>query len=224
MEKQEDVLQYVEQLNAQTHEEMFEALKKYAVEHYVPIMEDIGIDFLCQLARVKKPKVIIEVGTAIGFSAIRLAHACLDVQIYTFERNETRLQEARKNIEAFNLSHRIHVVAGDALETYSQLPKDLNADFLFIDAAKGKSRQFLENFEPFLNRDPLIIIDNVLFKGYVVSDEGLTRRKKQLVRKIKDFHQWIMAHPHYHTVIVPIGDGIALCTRKKNSIEGVREA
>lgn len=215
MDKQKEILQYVEELNAWTHEEMFETLKQYATQHHVPIMEDIGIDFLCQLARVKSPRVIIEVGTAIGFSAIRLAYACPEAMIYTFERNEARIQEAKKNIAAFQLSDRIHIIEGDALETFSELPLDLHADFLFIDAAKGKSRQFLENFEPFLSDEPLVVIDNVLFKGYVVSDEGLTRRKKQLVRKIRDFHQWMMAHPAYHTVIVPIGDGIALCIPKK---------
>lgn len=218
MENQDELLQYVQLLNANEQEQMYQQLIAYAKENHVPIMEDIGIDFLCQLARIKKPKIMIEVGTAIGYSAIRLAHTCPEAQIYTFERNETRIQEARKNIKQFGLTEQIHMIEGDALETFEQLPKNLGADFLFIDAAKGKSRQFLESYTPYLNNDPLIIIDNVLFKGYVISDEGLTRRKKQLIRKIKDFHQWITNHPDYATVILPVGDGIALCTKKQRSM------
>lgn len=214
MENQDQILQYTEFLNAINPPDVYGELIEYAKENHVPIMEPVGINFLCQIVQIQQPRCAIEIGTAIGYSAIRLAHVCPQMYIYTFERDADRVFQAKSNIQKFQLENRIRVMEGDALEISHCLPLGLHADLLFIDAAKGKSRQFFETYEPYLSENPLIVFDNILFKGYIVSNEGLSRQKRSLVRKIKDFHQWMVQHPNYHTTVIPIGDGLAVCTRK----------
>ncbi|MGE6629139.1 O-methyltransferase [Bacillus sp. NPDC077027] len=192
-------------------------LEAYAKLHHIPIMEKVSIELLLQLLSMKNPKKILEVGTAIGYSAIRMANALPDADIYTIERNAKRYEEATHNIEQFHLKERIHVFFGDAIESAGTVQTMAPYDVIFIDAAKGQYKRFFELFEPMLADDGIIITDNVLFKGLVArnyEEEIEDKRKRQLIGKIDSYNQWLMSNPNYQTCIIPVGDGMAISTKR----------
>ncbi len=187
-------------------------LKEYASIHNVPIMQEDGIDFLTTFIIKKQIKNVLEVGTAIGYSAIMMARCNKDVHITTIERDETRYMEALKNIKKFDLEDRITLIFNDALN----VKLDEEFDLIFIDAAKGKNKDFFEHFENNLTMNGYIITDNMYFHGYVEKDESEITSKNILgiVRKIKDYTYFLENHMLYKTTIYDIGDGIAVTERR----------
>ncbi|MYL72011.1 methyltransferase domain-containing protein [Halobacillus litoralis] len=190
-------------------------MESEAEKQRVPIMEPLGIDFLMQLLRIHQPKKILEIGTAIGYSALRMLEACPGSHIITVERDEQRYKEALKNIKAMNAEEQIHVIHGDALEVASTIEKDGQFDLLFIDAAKGKYEEFFHLYSPMVSDQGVILSDNVLFKGLVADDSEASPRMAKIAGKIRRFNEWLVQHPDYNTTIVPIGDGVAI-TKKKH--------
>lgn len=187
-------------------------LKEYAIEENIPIMQDDGIEFLTNFIIKKQLKNILEIGTAIGYSAIMMARTRDDIHITTIERDETRYMEALKNIKKFNLEDRITLIFNDALNVKLEGEFDL----IFIDAAKGKNKDFFEHFEANLSLDGYIITDNMDFHGYVAMKEEDIPSKNILgiVRKIKDYTYFLENHMLYKTTIYKIGDGIAVTERR----------
>jgi predicted O-methyltransferase YrrM len=196
--------------------ELIAEIEIYAKAHNVPIMEPEGIEALLQILRVQQPKTILEVGTAIGYSALRMAEALPDVKIVTIERDEERITKAKENIKQANKEHQIVLHAGDALDAVDVIGVHGLFDAIFIDAAKGQYRRFFEGYEPFLRSGGIIVTDNVLFKGLVAApeEEIEPKRIRNLVRKIKEYNVWLHNHPDYDTVILPIGDGVAVSKRR----------
>ncbi|KGX84720.1 O-methyltransferase [Pontibacillus marinus] len=195
-------------------DEHIQQLQTYAQDHRVPIMEPLGIEFLEQLIRMKQPKRILEIGAAIGYSAIRMAQCYPHSEIVTVEREEQRYHEAVQNIQDAQLENRINVVFGDALEVSDDLLSQGPYDVLFIDAAKGQYQRFFELFTPSLAKDGVIISDNVLFKGYVADNPNDGSNKAKIARKIEAYNEWLIQHPDFKTNIVPIGDGVAISTKR----------
>ena len=187
-------------------------LKEYAILENIPIMQDEGIEFLTNFIIKKQLKNILEIGTAIGYSAIMMARTRDDIHITTIERDETRYMEALKNIKKFNLEDRITLIFNDALNVKLEGEFDL----IFIDAAKGKNKDFFEHFEANLSLDGYIITDNMDFHGYVAMKEEDIPSKNILgiVRKIKDYTYFLENHMLYKTTIYKIGDGIAVTERR----------
>ena len=187
-------------------------LKEYAILENIPIMQDEGIEFLTNFIIKKQLKNILEIGTAIGYSAIMMARTRDDIHITTIERDETRYMEALKNIKKFNLQDRITLIFNDALNVKLEGEFDL----IFIDAAKGKNKDFFEHFEANLSLDGYIITDNMDFHGYVAMKEEDIPSKNILgiVRKIKDYTYFLENHMLYKTTIYKIGDGIAVTERR----------
>ncbi len=192
-------------------------MERYAEENGVPIMEPLGIQFLMQMVRIKQPKRILEVGTAIGYSALRMLEACPGCRIVSIERDEVRYKEALENIKKFGAEEKVHIIFGDALEVKHQAENEGPFDLLFIDAAKGKYEEFFQLYSPLVTENGLIISDNVLFKGYVAAPEQASARMAKIAGKIRDFNQKLMDHPNFSTTIVPIGDGVALTVRNSSS-------
>ncbi|WP_182200506.1 O-methyltransferase [Paraliobacillus salinarum] len=210
---------YLESLLKETPEWIKE-LETYATLNQVPIMEPLGIDFLTQLIRIKQPKKILEIGTAIGYSALRMLEAYPQTSIITIERDEARYKQALINLEKYDQANKIKVIFGDALESEEIVRNEGPYDVLFVDAAKGQYKRFFELYAPMLANDGIIISDNVLFKGLVASEEiSDVKRKNNLVNKIKAYNQWLTSHSDYHTSIIPIGDGVAITTRKQNTTD-----
>lgn len=125
-----------------TRGELVEKIEQYAKKNQVPIMDLVGMESLLQQLRLQKPKRILEIGAAIGYSAIRMAQALPDVQIVTIERDEERFHEAKRNIVELGLTNQIQVTFGDALDLAQTLESEPLFDVLFIDAAKGQYQRF----------------------------------------------------------------------------------
>ena len=192
---------------------MLEQIEQYASENRVPIMLPDGIDYLCEFIKEHSIKRILEIGTAIGYSAIRMALVDMDIKITTIEKDEQRYRIALQNIEKMNLEDRIEVIFGDALETEIIDQFDL----IFIDASKGHSIDFFERYVPNLAIDGVIITDNLSFHG-LVEDESLavTKNQRGIVKKIKNFIQFLDNHSSFSTEYVAVGDKISISRRKKN--------
>lgn len=191
-----------------------QALETYAHEHKIPIMEPLGIHFLIQLLRVKQPNRILEIGAAIGYSALRMADAVPNASILTIERDEDRYHEAQSNFSKYDKNKQISIILGDALEIYEKLVDEAPFDVLFIDAAKGQYQRFFELYAPLLSQNGVIISDNVLFKGLVADRNQNDNNQHRLVNKIRSFNDWLVRQSGYDTSIIPIGDGVAVTTKR----------
>lgn len=209
-----EVNQYIEKLIPARSEHVLK-MEQYAKQHDVPIMELSGMETLLTYVRLKKPARILEVGTAIGYSAIRMALASEASEIISIERDEERYNIAKENINVLDLTNRITLLLGDANELQSQVEHYAPYDFIFIDAAKGQYQNFFDHYSTMLSKDGIIITDNVLFRGYVAEEKGLeSRRLRSLVKKIRSFNEYIMQHPDYYSSILPVGDGMMVSVRK----------
>jgi len=204
---------YIEELIPERNP-LFKQMEQYAKTNQVPIMELAGMEAMLQLLEIHRPRTILEVGTAIGYSALRMADAVPDAHIVTIERDIERLQTARDYINSSGLKEQITLVAGDALEVEADIKGYAPFDAIFIDAAKGQYQRFFEMYSDYLNDGGLIITDNVLFKGLVAESDIESKRTRGLVKKIDFYNRWLMSHPDYHTVILPVGDGVAVSKKR----------
>lgn len=189
---------------------LFAEMEAYAKENHVPIMEPAGMEALLQILRIHNPKRILEIGTAIGYSALRMADALPDAKIITIERDEERYSEARKNVEAAGASGRMELIFGDALETAGEVEPFAPFDAVFIDAAKGQYQKFFSLYAPMLRAGGILITDNVLFKGLVYKEEAENGRLGKLAGKIHGYNVWLTGLEDYVTTILPVGDGVAI--------------
>ncbi|SDQ47571.1 O-methyltransferase [Virgibacillus salinus] len=191
-----------------------EELERIAEDENVPIMDPIGINFVMQLIRLKRPNRILEVGSAIGYSALRMLEANPNATIVTVERDEQRYNQAVQNVWKLGVQDNIQIIFGDAIEILSELKEDNKFDLVFIDAAKGQYKRFFELSSPLLSENGFILSDNVLFKGFIADPEKEHPRFQKLARKIREYNEWLIQHPDYVTTIVPIGDGVAISNKK----------
>ncbi|MGD7044060.1 O-methyltransferase [Jeotgalibacillus proteolyticus] len=193
----------------------FIKMEEYADEHDVPIMELDGIETLLQWLRFQQPEKILEVGTAIGYSALRMAHSLPDVQIVSIERDIERLDQAKQFIEQFGKNQQIITLYGDALEITEEVASYGPFDAIFIDAAKSQYGRFFELYTPLLTQNGAVYTDNVLFKGLVAEAQPeVSRNVKQLLRKIDRYNHWLMDNQDFETVILPVGDGLAISKKR----------
>ena len=192
---------------------MIKELKEYARVNDVPIMQDEGIDFLTTFIVKHQITHVLEIGTAIGYSAIMMALASPNVKIVSIERDEERYLEAVKNVKKFGLEDRISLLFKDALEVKLSDKFDL----IFLDGAKGQNINFFEYFERNLDNHGFFITDNIEFHGYVSKDEEeiKSRNLRALVRKIKNYIEFLQTNPNYNTTFVSKGDGIAVTEKKE---------
>ena len=187
-------------------------MKQYAEVNNVPIMIDEGIDFLTTFILKNHVKNVLEVGTAIGYSAIMMALVDPNVKITTIVRDEIRYLEALKNVKAFDLENRITLIYNDAFN----VKLDEKFDLIFIDAAKAQNIKFFEMFERNLESCGVIITDNLKFHGLVEKKEEEIKSKnlRSLVRKIKDYIDYLKTNEKYNTEFFEVGDGISVSKRK----------
>ncbi len=192
--------------------EEIESIKNYALENNVPIMQDDGINYLTNYIKKNKINKILEIGTAIGYSAIMMCLVDNDIEVTTIERDEKRYLEAIKNVKKFKLEDRINLIYNDALEVKINEIYDL----IFIDAAKAQNTKFFEKFERNLRDGGSIITDNMYFHGLVFKDEEDigSRNLRQLVRKVKNYTLFLEKNDKYDTEFLNIGDGLAISIKK----------
>ena len=188
-------------------------LKEYALENNIPIIQDDGIKFLVEFIKRNNINSILEIGSAIGYSAIVMASINENINVTTIERNQERYLEAVKNIKKFNLEDRINIIFKDAFDANI----DDKFDLIFIDAAKGQNIHFFEKFERNLNEYGHIITDNMNFHGLtdVSPNEIESRNVRQLVRKINEYKEYLFSRNDYEVEILNIGDGMAIASKKE---------
>ena len=184
-----------------------EEIERYAEVNNVPIMQKDGIEFLTDYIKKNNIKNILEIGSAIGYSAIKMALVDNNIKVTTIERDKERFDLAVKNINEFNLNDRINIILGDALET------EINGeyDLIFIDAAKSQYIKFFEKYEVNLKKGGVIVTDNLSFHGLVEDESKTTNRNtKQLVRKIRKYIDYLKENKNYKTTFYSLGDGVAI--------------
>lgn len=193
--------------------EEIKEIKQYAFRNDVPIMQDEGIDFICNYIKEHHCKNILEIGTAIGYSAIRFAKIYDDVHVTTMEIDIDRYSRAVDNVRDNNLSDRINCKCGDALI----MEEEGMFDLIFIDAAKAQYTKFFEKYKHNLNADGVIISDNLSFHG-MVEDLSLTHNysTKKLVKKIRKYVDFLKTNEEFATEFFSLGDGVSVSKRKVN--------
>lgn len=185
-----------------------EQIKEKALEDHIPIIMDDTLEVVGKILEDKKPYRILEIGTAVGYSAIRFSKYLSDNgYIDTIERDEERISEAKQNIKDLNLEEKIHIYEGDALEVLPTLTGPY--DVVFIDAAKGKYPIFLSEALRMLASHGIIMADNVLYKGYVMSDYN-KHKQRTAVRGLREFLKELTENENLTTEILEVGDGLAI--------------
>ncbi len=191
-------------------------MEKYADLKGIPIMEKDGINFLTEFIKLNKVKNILEIGTAIGYSAINMALASEDVTVTSIERDNERYIEAVKNVKKFGLDDRITLVLCDALDFNLEDKFDL----IFIDAAKSQYIKFFEKFSPNLTQKGFIVTDNINFHGLTNSDKTkMSRNLRQLITKLEKYIVFLKDNKDFKTRFFEVGDGIAISRRRNNNHE-----
>src|SRR5574344_1075106 len=194
--------------------ELILEMEEYANANNVPIIQKESIVYIMRYIKEHNVKNILEIGSAIGYSAILMASVDPNINVTTIERDETRYMECLKNIKKCNLDKRISVVYQDALEVNLT---GVAYDLIFIDAAKGQNTKFFEKYQHFLVDNGTIITDNINFHGYVGhSQEIESKNLKELVTKIEDYIQFLKDNKEYKTEFLNIGDGLSVSTKQNN--------
>ncbi|MCR1933569.1 O-methyltransferase [Clostridium tepidum] len=188
-------------------------LEDYAKENSVPIIHKEVANFLEFMISLKKPKKILELGTAIGYSSIFMSLSSKEeCEITTIERDDKMIEIAKNNIERYGFKDKIKIIQGDCLEILKNLEDKY--DMIFMDAGKGHYNEFLPYCLKLLNKEGIIIADNVLFRGMVANDELVIRRKITIVKRMRKYMNMISDKKNFITSIIPMGDGIAITKRR----------
>ncbi len=199
----------------QIDENMLLEIKNEALENYVPILRDDTMVLIENKLKELKPKKILEIGTAVAYSAITFSkYLDEEGRIDTIERNERRYEKAIENISKFHLEDTINVIFGDANDELKKLPNNSNYDVVFIDAAKGQYLHFLEEAKRLVKNGGMIIADNVLWHGLVESDYN-EHRNRTAVTRLREFLRIIKEEECYESEIIDIDDGVAFIKVKK---------
>ena len=212
----EQLLELMGRFKTIIHDDLSLEMKQYAQDFDVPIIQDQGLELMLQLLRIKQPQSILEIGTAIGYSSLMMARHLPNTHIVSIERDPKRYNEAIVYHERSTIKEQVTLIEADALEIANEELPIQKYDVIFIDAAKAQYQKFFEKYEPLLKEDGMIISDNLIFHGHIFdNNQKQSRNLKQLVRKINRYNDWLANHPNYDTLLLPIGDGVAISLKKK---------
>ena len=185
-----------------------EKIKQKALENHIPIIMDDTLEVVDKILTEIKPRRILEIGTAVGYSAICFSEYLQQGgKIDTIERDEERIAEAKENIKKVEVEDKINIFSGDAVEILPTLNEKY--DVVFIDAAKGKYPFFLKEALRIINENGIILADNILYKGYVMSDYN-KHKQRTAVRNLREYIKEVTENPNIETEILEVGDGLAV--------------
>ena len=210
----ERIVSYIHSLE-KTNSEVLEKIEEQAHIDNVPITRKEMESFLRVMLYIKKPKRILELGTAVGYSAILMSE-CIDEdgKITTIENYEKRIVEAKKNIELSGKGQIIELLEGDATEVMKTLPSQ-QFDFVFMDAAKAQYIYFLPEVLRLMKKGAVLITDNVLQEGDLIESRFVVERRDRTIHKrMREYLEVVKNHEELETSIVPIGDGITISVKK----------
>ena len=205
-----------EYLRAKTkHDDAFlHELETYAEENSVPIVEPETARFLSVMTEIKQPARVLEVGTAIGYSAILMARSMRGGgKITTLEYNADMASLARENIEKAGLSDMITVTEADAKDYLAYIEEDGTFDMIFLDGPKAHYIYMFDECVRLLKKGGLLISDNVLYKGMIADDNHVVRRKITIVKRLRKYIDALMAHGELKTALLPLGDGVTVSVK-----------
>ena len=206
-----EVVEYITSFYRPVNEELG-SFRAAAEADRVPVILPDTEALILNLLRIMKPERILEIGTAVGYSASCFASVC-DADITTVEGKEETAGIARANIDRFGFSERIEVLCGDGEEIVNNL--DMQYDFVFIDAAKSHYRRFWDAALKHCSKGAVIVSDNVLFKARVVSDKyDETGKYKTNIRRMREFVEYITNVDYADTALLPVGDGVTISILK----------
>lgn len=189
-----------------------EKIKQKALEEKIPIIMDDTLEVIDEILSKDKPEKILEIGTAVGYSAICFSKYLKENgRIDTIEREEDRVIQAKENIQRAGVEKRINILFGDAVEILPTLNDKY--DVIFIDAAKGKYPFFLKEALRMLNSNGIILADNVLYKGYVMSDYN-KHKQRTAVRNLREFLKELDEDEELEVKVLEVGDGLAIAKKK----------
>ena len=213
----EPVRKYLDNFLAERSPLLLE-MEAYAQEHKVPVMEPEGVDVMLHLMGMIGARSVLEIGTAIGYSALRMASGIDGLSVVTIERDVKVANIARDFIERSSCGKHVKLIEADALsaEAVRNVAQFAPFDCIFIDAAKGQYQRFFELYEGFLSSGGIIFTDNVLLRGLLEEGaaEGVSRRAKSWIRKVDQYNHWLQEHEGFRTVILPVGDGLAVSYKR----------
>ena len=190
-----------------------EIIKQEALDEHIPIIMDDTLETISKILKDNKPKRMLEIGTAVGYSAICFSEFLSeDGVIDTIEREPERVIEAKENIKKVGAENKINILEGDAVEILPTLNNEY--DVVFIDAAKGKYPFFLKESLRMLNKNGIIFADNILYKGYVMSDYN-KHKQRTAVRNLREYIKLVTENPNLKTEILEVGDGLAISKIKE---------
>ena len=188
--------------------EKFNEIKEHAIERHIPIIMDDTLNVIEERLRARRTNRILEIGTAVGYSAICFSEFLEPNGIIdTIERDEERIAQAKENIVKVGVQEKINIIEGDAVEILPNLNEKY--DMIFIDAAKGKYPFFLQESLRMLNENGIIFADNILYKGYVMSDYN-KHKQRTAVRNLREYIAEVTNNPELETEILEVGDGLAI--------------
>ena len=195
------------------NKEELEKIKRKALEDHIPIIMDDTLEVIEKELKQNPPKKILEIGAAVGYSAMCFSEFLVEGgRIDTIERDEERIAEAKENFKKVGVQDKIKLYEGDALEILPTL--DDKYDMVFIDAAKGKYPFFLKESLRMINEKGIIFADNILYKGYVMSDYN-KHKQRTAVRNLREYIKEVSENPNLETEILEVGDGLAISKIKE---------
>ncbi len=184
-------------------------MEKFAKENDVPISQPESIRLVEVLLKMMRAENVLELGTAIGYSAIRMTKAC-SAKVVTVELSDEMADIAEENFKKADVENRVTLIRGDARCVVSEMPGEEVFDCIFVDAAKGQYMEFFPDCERLLKKGGILISDNVLYKGMTATDELVVRRKITIVRRLRNYLEMLKENKNFSTALIPIGDGVAL--------------
>lgn len=194
-------------------EDLFREMEIYAEENHVPIIRAAARDVFLQVVKEAAPRRILEIGTAIGYSALLMADALPELEsITTLELSEDRAALAQDYIERSPYREKIDILTGDAGKMLNSIEEKY--DLVFIDAAKGQYPDYWRKIQPLLADRATVLADNVLFRGYVLGTEPVPRRFRTIAKRLREYLVLVEETTGFSTEILPDGDGLAVSRRR----------
>lgn len=206
----EDVFKYIE--NFSSERENFKELVDYAETNRVPIVSQDVARFIELLLKIIKPKNILEIGSAIGYSSL-IMYKASDANILTIEKDEETFKVLKENLKKYDTDNKIKAINDDAINTLKSMDKEVKFDFCFIDANKSQYEEYLNLVYDLTRDNALILIDNILFRGFVAKDED-NKRYRTIIKNLKKFIEDVKSDKRFTASLLTVHDGLFLLRKE----------
>lgn len=185
-------------------------IKEYALLNHVPIIRDQTLDALEKICKTHKPKSVLEIGTAIGYSGLKILSNC-DCILTTIEKDLIRAEKAKSNFEKYNFINRVNLIQDDALNVLIKLVKNKEKfDLIFLDGPKGQYIKYYPYLKKLLNKNGILFADNVLLMGLVQSGEEIPHKKRSMIINMRKFLKILKEDIEFQTIIYDVEDGYSI--------------